>query len=50
MVAALFAGCDRQPLEPVPEDALTPSLKVGRLEFMTVESMEPDPPVYNECA
>jgi len=37
VMAALFVGCDTQPLEPVPDEALTPLSKVDRVE--NVEEM-----------
>lgn len=48
VMAALLVSCDGQPLEPVPDEALTPALKVDReedIEEISIEGLSE----YVEC-
>ncbi len=48
VMAALLVGCDGQPLEPVPDEALTPAFKVDRQEYSYLYDLDWDPP-YEDC-
>lgn len=49
VMAALLSGCDGQPVEPVPDEAITPSLKVTREDFVYTIDLGLDPPFFVEC-